>query len=427
MPDRSRPAVPSRATRASSLLGSHAIRTLTCASLLATALLPGAVGCRGGASPSPDGRSGADTVAIGVALNPERPGMDAIHNGVDLAVSAMNADPAIRGRGIVLAVRRTPRGLTSAVRAAERLRDDPRVAGIVGDAESGRTLDALPVYEDVNGGGARAVVAVSPTATSATLAGRSPWLFRVSPNDETASRAVAAFAADSLRASRPAVVYRNDSYGRDWAATFVRAYRTRGRVTVARDPYVAGVTEWEAYAEYLATLQPDLVLFPGGAEDAGPFLRALRQRQLNVPVLGGDATAPMADSAEFAGLHYAVAFVADRATSPEARAFVSAYIARFGTPPGVRAAMAYEAAMLVGHAAAAVGPEAPRRRRAVRDWIAGLGRGVPPLPGVAGPLAFDPKGDVVGRTVVVARVQGPARGPAGAVTGAQVATAEGRP
>lgn len=408
------------------MLGSQAIRTLACATILATALL-GAAGCRGGASPALFCATGVDTVAIGVALNPERPGMDAIHNGVDLAVATMNADPAIRGRGVVLAVRRTPRGLTSAVRAAERLRDDPRVAGIVGDAESGRTLDALPVYEDANGGGARAVVAVSPTATSAMLAGRSPWLFRVSPNDETASRAVATFAADSLGATRPAVVYRNDSYGRDWAATFVRAFRARHRGTVVRDPYVAGVTEWETYAEYLATLQPDLVLFPGGAEDAGPFLRALRHHRLHIPVLGGDATAPMADSAEFAGLHYAVAFVADRATSPEARAFVSAYVARFGKPPGVRAAMAYEAALLIGHAAAAVGPEAPRRRAEVRDWIAGLGRDVPPLPGVAGPLAFDGQHDVVGRSVVVARVKGATIAARDPQPSPQVARMEARP
>jgi branched-chain amino acid transport system substrate-binding protein len=234
---------------------------------------------------------------------------------------------------------------------------------------------------------------------------------------------VAAFAADSLHASRPAVVYRNDSYGRDWAAAFVRAYRARDRVTVARDPYVAGVTEWESYVEYLATLQPDLVLFPGGAEDAGPFLRALRHHRLAIPVLGGDAMAPMADSAEFGGLHYAVAFVADRAASPEGRAFVSAYAARYGRPPGVRAAMAYEAAMLIGHAAAAVGPEAPRRRADVRDWIAGLGRGTPVLPGVAGPLAFDERHDVLGRSVVVARV----RGTSVTASGAQVAAAEVRP
>jgi branched-chain amino acid transport system substrate-binding protein len=372
------------------------------AALLAT-LAIGAAGC-GRAAGLAGAPGAADTVAIGVALNPERPGMDAIHNGVDLAVAALNADSAVRARGLVFVAVRTPRGLTSAVRAAERLRDDPRVAAIVGDAESGRTLDAIPVYEDADGDGRRAVAAVSPTATSAALAGRSPWLFRLSPNDETASRGVADFAVDSLRTRRAAVVYRNDSYGRDWGATFTRAYRAREADVVARDPYVAGVTEWEPYADYLATLRPELVLFPGSAEHAAPFLRALRRVGLRVPVLGGDALAPLADSAGFEGVHYAVAFVADRPATREARAFVRDYTARFGRPPAVRAAMAYEAALLVGRAATAVGPDAPRRRAEVRDWLAALGRTAPPFPGIAGPVAFDDRHDVIGRGVVVAAV-----------------------
>jgi branched-chain amino acid transport system substrate-binding protein len=375
--------------------------------LLGCALLGGALAagaCRGGGAPARASGAPVDTIAIGIALNPERPGMEAIHQGVDLAVATLNADTAVRARGIVFAAVRTPRGLTSAVRAAERLRDHPRVAGVVGDAESGRTLDALPVYEDMDGRGRRAVVAISPTATSAALAGRSPWLFRLSPSDETASRGMAAFAADSLRARRAAIVYRNDSYGRDWSASFARTYRARDGALVSRDPYVAGVTEWEPYAAYLATLAPDLVLFPGSAEHAGPFLRALRRAGLRAPVLGGDALAPLADSTEFAGVHYAVAFVAEQAATPAARAFVERYAARFGAPPGVRAALAFEAALLLGRAATAVGPDAPRRRAEVRDWLAALGRSQPPFPGVAGPIAFDAKHDVVGRGVVVARV-----------------------
>jgi branched-chain amino acid transport system substrate-binding protein len=411
MPAPSRPAVPAPPAPAFPRSRFHR-RTLVGTALLGGALVASA--CRGaGAAARPAGAP-VDTIAIGIALNPERPGMEAIHQGVDLAVATLNADSAVRARGIAFAAVRTPRGLTSAVRAAELLRDHPRVAGVVGDAESGRTLDALPVYEDMDGRGRRAVVAISPTATSAALAGRSPWLFRLSPSDETASRGVAAFAVDSLRATRAAIVYRNDSYGRDWAATFARTYRGQAAELVSRDPYVAGVTEWEPYAAYLATLSPDLVLFPGSAEHAGPFLRALRRAGLRAPVLGGDALAPLADSAEFAGVHYAVAFVADRATTPEGRAFVERYSARHGVPPGVRAALAYEAAMLLGRAATAVGPDAPTRRAEVRDWLAALGRTRPAFPGVAGPIAFDARHDVVGRGVLVARVRAgtPATAPA---------------
>lgn len=347
-------------------------------------------------------------VVIGVAVNPDRLELIAVDRGVALATQTLAAEPAARTQRVRFAVRGTPHGVAGAVAAAERLRNDPAVIGIVGDAESGRTLDALPVIEDAAHDGARALAAITPTATSAALAGRSPWLFRLSPDDETASRAVAAYVADSLGAHRAAVVYRNDSYGRDWAAAFARAFEQRGGALVVRDPYLAGVTDWPVYARYLASRRPDVLLFPGSAEDAVQLLRALRAAGDHTPLVGGDALAPLADSAEFAGARYAVPFTAAAATRPgapaEGRAFVARYVARYGEQPGVRAAMAYEAALLLGRAALAVDLDAPDRRRRVRDWLATLGRATPAVRGVAGPIAFDARHGVVGRGVLIAVV-----------------------
>ena len=347
-------------------------------------------------------------IAIGITLNPDRPGMAAIARGVELATAMLATQPEVRARHLRFTVRTTPHGVTSAVVAAERLRDDPAVVGIVGDPESGRTLDAVPVLEDVEHDGAHAVAAVTPTATSAALAGRSPWLFRLSPDDEAASRAVAAYVADSLGARRAAVIYRDDAYGRDWASAFARAFGHRGGTLAARDPYLAGVTDWTVYAQYLAARHPDVILFPGSADDAAAFLRALRAAGNHTPLLGGDGIAPLADSVEFAGTRYAVPFVAAAAAhpgaTPEARAFVASYTARYGEQPGVRAAMAYEAALLLGRAALSVDLDSPNRRARVRDWLASLGRSTPAMRGVAGPIAFDARHGVIGRGVTIAVV-----------------------
>ncbi len=383
--------------------------SLTAALTSALAIGCADAGAAGGTATGGPGLAGNRDVALGVALNPERAGMAAVARGVELAVSTLNTEPATRARHVHFVVRHTPHGVTGAVAAAERLRDDPAVIGIVGDAESGRTLDALPVIDDAEHDGAHALAAITPTATSAALAGRSPWLFRLSPDDETASRAVAAYATDSLGARRAAVIYRNDSYGRDWAAAFARAFERRGGTLVVRDPYLAGVTSWPVYARYIAARHPDVLLFPGSAEDAAELLRALRAAGDRTPVIGGDAVASLVDSAQFAGLRYAVPFTADAATRPGApapgRAFVARYQARYGERPGVRAAMAYEGAMLLGRATLAVDPAAPDRRRRVRDWLAALGRTAPAVPGVVGPIAFDPRHGVTGRGITIATVR----------------------
>ncbi len=347
------------------------------------------------------GRSSSGDIAIGVAFNPQRAGMQEIVRGATLAAETLSRDEAARAAGVRLVVRQAPSQLTSAVEVAQALRDDPTVVGIVGEAESGRTLDALPVFEDVEHGGAHAIVAVSPTATTPALTGRSPWVFRVTPSDVAFSRATATFLADSLGARRAAVVYRNDSYGRDWTTAFLGAFRARGGAVVQRDPYVTGITEWKAIAAYTRRVGADAVLFPGSAEDAAEYLRALRAEGVTVPFIGGDAVAALAEHGEFAGVRYATPYAVDRAPrTPAAAAFVASYTARWHEPPTARAALAYDAALVIGHAALAHG----RDRDAVRGWIATLGTEHPALSGATGPLAFDRAHDARDRTVAITTV-----------------------
>ena len=354
--------------------------------------------CGGQVVEGPVARSG--DWAIGVALNPRRAGMQTIYNGVELAVDHLNQERG--GKGAPFVMRRTPDNVSSAIQIATILRNDPSVIGVVGHPESGSTLEAAPIYEDREKGGERAVVAISPTATSPALTGVSPWVFRVCPTDVAASAAAARFALDSLRSTNAAVVYRNDAYGKDWTRAFVATYTSGGGKVVQRDPYLAGITEWEAYAAYTARLAPDVVLFPGSAEDAELFIRALRQADVDVPVLGGDAIAPLATRpAEFAGIRYTAFFEPEAVTSNAGRKFVQSYRIKFGMLPDQRAALAYDAAMILGRAARA---ERGDRRR-IRDHIAATGQGAKRIhDGATGRITFDAKNDVVGKTVVMARI-----------------------
>ena len=363
-------------------------------------------------------RRGADTggdVVIGLAYNPQRAGMEEIARGAALAAELLSRDSVAQSAGIRFAVHEPPHAVTSAVEIALRLRDDRAVVGIVGDAESGRTLDELPVLEDLDHGGAHAVVAISPTATSTALSGRSPWIFRVTPTDAAVSKAAAVYLADSLGARRAAVVYRNDSYGRDWTGAFLPVFRARGGAVVQRDPYVAGITEWAAIAAYTRQSGADAVLFPGSAEDAAEYLRALRQAGVHVPFVGGDAVASIASQAEFAGARFATPYDAAHApNTPASAAFVTAYRARWHDVPTARAALSYDAAMVIGRAVLAVG----RDRLRIRNWVAGVGTAHPAIAGATGTIAFDRQHDARDRSVTIVSVAGatPAAGTTTAAT-----------
>ena len=339
-----------------------------------------------------------DTLAIGVALNPKRPGMESIYQGVELAVAHLNAG---RGNAAPLALRRTDPEVTSAVQIAAELQKDPRVLAVVGHPESGTSLEALPVYEDAEHGGEHAVAIVSPTATSPQLTGRSPWFFRICPTDEAASMAVARFVIDTLHLRRAAIIYRNDSYGRDWTNAFVATFRAAGGTVLQRDPYVSGATEWTAYADYVRAIGAEVLLFPGSAEDAALAIRALRTAGADIAFVGGDAASGLEDEGdEFAGARYTAFFDPAHPGSPVATGFIDAYRAAYGRTPDQRAALAYDAAMLIGQAIRDGGAS----RREVRDYLATIGISRPAAIGAAGRIAFDARHDAVDKSVVISMV-----------------------
>ncbi len=333
-----------------------------------------------------------DEVAIGVGALPGRPGYENVVRGVELAVARLNADPGIRFRVALPAD-----SASSAVAVAAAHRADRAVVAVVGHPESGYTQLAIPVYAAVSEHGRDAVVAISPTASSPALSGISDWFFRVAPSDEAGARDVARYAHDSLGFRTAAVIYRNDSYGRDWTTAFSDTWRERGGRLLIRDPYLTGQTDWAVYATHIAGRNPDVVLFPGDADDAVLFLRALRAAGARAQFIGGDGTEAIAQEAEFRGARYVTFFRADRATSAEARQFLEAWARAYQDPPDMFGALSYDAALAIG---AAVRKASPRTRAGVREAVASLD-----LEGVAGRIAFDPRThDVLGRSVVVSTV-----------------------
>ena len=352
---------------------------------------PLAVAC----SRPPAAISGDGTIAIGVGAVPGRPGYDNVVRGIELAVERLNETGKQRFR-----VRAPDKGASSAIRVAQQLRDDASVIGVVGHPESGHSIETLPVYSDAEHAGANAVTMVSPTASSPRLTGISKWFFRVAPSDNDAARFVARWVLDSLGGKRAALIYRNDSYGRDWSSTFAAAFRDGAGIVVSRDPYLTGITEWDAYAQLLARLKPDVLLFPGDAGDAVELLRALHTAGVKLTFVGGDGTEAMAEAPEAQGARFVAFFRPERATSAEGEHFLNRYRARFKQDPDMFAALSYDAALAIGKSVVS----GARTRKDVRDAIERIGNGTPAIDGVGGRIAFGKNHDAAGRTVVVTRI-----------------------
>jgi branched-chain amino acid transport system substrate-binding protein len=338
-------------------------------------------------------------IAIGLAGPFSQARGASMLRAAQLAVNQINAKGGVRGRLIELRVADDSGSEDAAVRTADKLYVDPSVVAVVGHLASTTTIAAARVY----GGGTNPVVLISPSASSPVLSGISPYVFRVCPSDLQHGPRLARFAWEGLGARRVGILYVNNDYGRGVRRTFMAEFTRLGGTVLETDPYVATTPSLEPYLSHMRHAGADALLIAGERPGAELALREMRVLGIRLPVLGGDAlTGIETDGALAEGVQVSTAYLSDRRDERN-RAFVADYARAFpGQRPDHRGAGAYDAVLLLARAIASAGAE----RRAIRDYVAHVGRSRAPFEGVTGTIAFDEHGDVPGKTVVIGVVRG---------------------
>ena len=315
-----------------------------------------------------------------------------------LAVNQINANRGIRGRKVELRILDDSGNEDTAVRVAEQLYADPAVVAVVGHLSSGASLAAARVY----GGGATPTPMISPSASSPDLSGISPYVFRVCPSDLQHGPQLARFAWQTLGARRAGIIYLNNDYGRGVRRTFAAEFARLGGTVLEADPYIPATPSFEPYFSRMRRSGADVLLLAAERPGAELALREMQSLGLRWPVLGGDAlTGIEADGALAEGIRLSSAYLPDRRDERNV-AFVADYARAFpGQRPDHRGAGTYDIVLLLARAIERAGAD----RRAIRDYLAHVGRGQAPFEGVTGTIAFDGNGDAAGKTAVIGVVR----------------------
>jgi branched-chain amino acid transport system substrate-binding protein len=321
-----------------------------------------------------------------------------MQRAAELAVKEINARGGIRGRQLALRVMDDSGRPDVAIRIAQALVDDPSVVAVVGHLTSGTSLAAGRVYGEAR----RPLVMISPSASSPDLSGVNPYVFRVCPSDLSHGAQLARFARQKLGARRVGVIYVDDDYGRGLRLSFAAEFRRLGGAIVEEDPSLATTPSLEPYLSRLRQSGVDALMLAterGGAELA---LREMGRIGVRWPTLGGDALTGIENAGAIAeGVRLSSAYLVDRPGERNAR-FVEAYARAYpGQRPDHRGAAAYDIVQLLTGVLA----DAGRDRRAIRDRLARIGADVPAYEGVTGPIAFDGRGDVPAKSVVIGTVR----------------------
>lgn len=375
------------------------IRSPLCSSGLALAALLAMPSCR----------TGGENLLVGLAGPFSEPRGRSMLAAARLAVKEINDAGGVRGRRLELVVADDSAQTARAMAVAERLRDNPRVVAVVGHLTSSTSIAAADIYTS----GPHPVVEISPSASSPDLTGVSRYTFRVCATDLVHGAALAHFARGRLGAPSAAILYQNDDYGRGIASTFEAEFTRLGGTIGQKDPYLSGRTDVGPYLERIQRVgRPQTLMIAGDRAGGAAILRLIRQRGIAVPVMGGDAlTGIQSEGALAEGVYLTSNYLPELDGDRNAR-FLRAYQAASGGElPDHRGAGAYDAIYLIAQAIADGGPS----RRAIRDALAAVGSTRPAYQGVTGRIAFDERGDVPEKGVVV-----------GVVRGGRIVPAEGR-
>ena len=214
-------------------------------------------------------------------------GGQTVLGGVNVMAEELNRSGGLLGYRVVVVPMDDESDSDVAVDVAQEIASQVtagrRVLGLIGHYNSGQTLAAMQVYQDLP------IVVITPTSSevSITQKGYSRF-FRVNANDWVQAQVDAQFLVERLGAGRVAVVHNDTEYGIGLRDAMQQALLERQVEVVAVAQVAEGQETYVSEVDALRQAAPDAIFY-AGYEIEAPYLRyALIQAGIKVHFLASD-------------------------------------------------------------------------------------------------------------------------------------------
>lgn len=334
------------------------------------------------------GRSDQEDIQIGVFL--ALTGADASYGkfalqGLQLAVREINTHGGILGRKMKLIIEDDQSKPGEASVIVRNLANRYRVSALLGEIDSGRTLEAAPIAQN------NKIPLITLASTNLRVTQVGDYIFRVCFTDSLQGKIMAKFARSLLGVRRVAIMLDNSkSYSVGLTKNFSKDFIARGGQIVARQIYQSGEKDFTAQLTAVKAAHPEAVFLPSFYTDAAAIIRQARQQNgLEVTFLGGDGW----DCEQFLklggkaveGVYFCTHFSFKESISKgkwKLKNFVRNYEKEYSIFPSTLAALSYDAVRLLADAIRRAGSTEPARTRAALAATKNFS-------GVTGNITFD--------------------------------------
>jgi branched-chain amino acid transport system substrate-binding protein len=354
------------------------------------------------------GALAADTVKIGLMApltGPWASEGQEMKKVLDLLALDVNAKGGILGRKTEVIAEDDGGDPRTAALAAQKLITQGIVA-VVGTYGSSVTEATQNIYNESK------IIQIANGSTAVRLTEKGlRYFFRTCPRDDEQGR-VAVQTVRKMKYRKVAILHDNTTYAKGLAAEIrglLKKTGTGNEEIVFYDALTPGERDYTATLTKMKSAGPDVVLFTGYYPEVGLLLRQKRERNWNVPFVGGDATnnpdlVRIAGKSAASGFMFLSAPLPKDLPSKQAKAFLAAFTRKYGHPPNsIYSVLAGDGFRVIVEAIRATGSTDP-------DRIAGfLHARFRDRNGLTGAIAFNAKGDRVGEVYKVYKVDAQGR------------------
>ncbi|MEW5866656.1 MAG: branched-chain amino acid ABC transporter substrate-binding protein [Bacillota bacterium] len=329
-------------------------------------------------------------------------GLDSL-NAIQMAVDEANAEGGVNGRKVEVVVADDAADPSKAILVAEKLAMDKNVLGVVGPMNSSTVNAALPTYQRAG------LVLISQSATNPSLTELGyRVMHRICPRDDAQGPAAARFIVEEVGAKNVYIIDDKGTYGQGLADQVAAALKKAG-VKITRGQITPEDRDFSPILTKVKTVGPDLLYLalPNPAQAAALIKQAVGLG-LTPKLMGGDGLKEkdqlIAGAGGAAEGMYVTAIGRDIKDVPQAQGFIKKFEGKYGAM-SIFSGQSYEATKLLIAAMRKAAGDNPAAltREAVLEAVHST-RGYQGILGF--PISFNAKGDVVGASIYVFKVQG---------------------
>jgi branched-chain amino acid transport system substrate-binding protein len=310
-------------------------------------------------------------------------------NGARMAVDELNAQGVTIGGKKVrfeLVAEDDAADPKQGTAAAQKL-CDAKVNGVVGHLNSGTTIPAAKVYNQCG------LPMVTPSATNPELTQLGyKNVFRLLANDNALGAGLAAYAADTLKLKKVAIIDDRTAYGKGVAEVFAKVAKEKGLEVVSQQYTNDKAVDFSAILTAIKAKKPDGIFFGGMDPQAGPMLLQMQRLGLNKAYLfGGDGICTdklmeLASGAKTLANVVCAVGGASLDKLPSGKAWRERYEAKFPKQFQVYSPYTYDATMVL--------VDAMKRANSVDPKVYGPKLTEAAYQGVTAKVMFEPNGDL---------------------------------